>query len=130
MCQPDVVTFRTLASLLVALASAGVGYAAAISRYSAFNRAALAGSHGRLEAGEKFGIAIGDDYEAVEAKFTELGFERRELTKPQSCHGFTYAADLTPHLWFDNSWRKGTVCVVSSAGRVIYLSWTYGLGFP
>ena len=119
-----------VASLLVALASVGVGYATALSRHSAFNRAALAGSNGRIESGQKFGVAIGDEYDAVEMKFRELGFEQRELTKPQSCHGFTYASELTPHLWFDNSWRKGTLCVVSSGGRVKYLSWTYGLGFP
>ena len=119
-----------IAPLLVIVGLAGVSHALAVSRYSAFNRAGLVGSQGRISSGRKFGVGIGDDYHAVARAFGQLGFEERELTKPHSCHSFAYAAHLTPHLWFDNSWRKGTLCVVTSGDRVVYLSWAYGFGFP
>jgi hypothetical protein len=105
-------------------------YALGISRYADFNLSGILGSKGRITNGSKFGIEVGENYETAKALMISLGFERSELTKEGSCHGYIYGTELEPHLWFDNSWRKGTICIVTSSNKVRYISWSYGLGFP
>ncbi|SMC97472.1 hypothetical protein SAMN06272759_11542 [Novosphingobium sp. B1] len=116
--------------LLIAIFVLGATYTLAISPHSSFNRAGLAGASGRIDTGKKFGVSIGNNPRDIEVKFTALGFEKVELTKARSCHGFDYAEDQNLQLWFDDSWRRGTLCVVSSGSRIMYLSWSYGVGFP
>lgn len=105
-------------------------FAFGFSRYADFNRAGIMGSKGRVANGSKFGIEVGEHYSKSESLMASLGFENVQLTKDNSCHGYDYQDDMEPHLWFDNSWRKGTICVVTSSGKVKYVSWTYGMGFP
>lgn len=116
--------------LLLVSVVLGAAYVLVGSRHSPFNRAGLVGASGRIDAGEKFGVAIGADYNTNEELFKSLGFEKRELTKPKSCHGFDYSEHQDVQLWFDDSWRKGTLCVVSTRAKVVYVSWSYGVGFP
>ena len=116
--------------LLLAITVVAATYVLAISRHSELNRAGLLGASGRIDAGKKFGVSIGADYREVQDALEGLGFEERDLTKPQSCHGFDYPEHQEPQLWFDDSWRKGTLCVVTSGGSVVDLSWSYGMGFP
>lgn len=119
-----------IATLLLAIISVALFYSLTISNYSEFNLAGVTGSSGRIDEGERFRVKIGAEYGEVKRIMEGLGFEKRDLTKPNSCHGFTYPEELTPQLWFDNSWRKGTLCVITSRDKVAYLSWSYGIGFP
>ena len=121
---------KAFLSLIILTVIVGAAYTFAWSRYSAFNRAGITGAAGRIGSGEKFGTTIGDPPSEAERNFKELGFEKVALTRPQSCHGFRYSKEQTVQLWFDNSWRRGTLCVVSSAQKVTHLSWSYGIGFP
>ena len=123
-------SFRILLWFLLLVATFGGEYALGLSRYGAFNRAGLFGSNGRIDAGRKFGVEVGNDYRSAQTKFRSLGFIQIDMAKSQSCHGYDYPIHEVPHLWFDDSWRKGTLCIVSSNNRIKYLSWSYGFGFP
>ena len=105
-------------------------YTLGFSRHADFNRSGILGSKGRITTGSKFGIEIGENYETAKSLMLSLGFENPELTKAGSCHGYDYGKELEPHLWFDNSWRKGTICIITSSNKVRHVSWSYGLGFP
>jgi hypothetical protein len=105
-------------------------YALGFSQHAEFNRSGVSGSKGRITTGSKFGIKVGENYETARALMISLGFENPELTKAGSCHGYDYGEELEPHLWFDNSWRKGTICIITSSNKVQYVSWSYGVGFP
>ena len=122
--------WRIVLWLLIAIFVLGATYALAISDHSSFNRAGLTGASGRIETGEKFGVSIGDDPRDIDNRFRALGFKRVELTRARSCHGFDYAEDQNLQLWLDESWRRGTLCVVSAGSKITYLSWSYGMGFP
>lgn len=105
-------------------------YTLGFSSYADFNRSGIFGSNGRIAMGSKFGVEIGDSYEKAKSLMLSLGFENPDLTKAGSCHGYDYGKEFEPHLWFDNSWRKGTICIITSSNKVRYVSWSYGLGFP
>jgi hypothetical protein len=117
-------------AILLAIASCGLLYGLALSENAEFNRAGLSGSRGRIDSGHRFGVSVGQHYESAAARMSRLGFEERELTRRNSCHGFDYSDDLKPVLWLDNSWRKGTICLVVSDGSIKFISWWYGIGNP
>lgn len=121
---------KTILSGVLVGAVLWAAYALLLSRHSEFNRAGLVGTSGRIDSGEKFGVSIGDDYRHIQERFQRIGFEKTELTKAQSCHGFDYPQHQRPELWFDKSWKKGTLCLVTSRDKVTYLSWSYGMGYP
>jgi hypothetical protein len=121
-----IITIITLIMIFIV----GMFYIARVSRFSEFNRAGIIGSSGRIENGLKFGILIGSTYENVSKEMESLGFEKSNPTKVGFCHGFEYEKGLTPHLWRDASWRKGTICIVTDSAYVRYVSWTYGMGYP
>jgi hypothetical protein len=125
-----VVTMKILAFVLGLMTLVFFLYTLGFSRHAEFNRSGISGSKGRITTGSKFGIQVGENYETSRALMISLGFENPELTKTGSCHGYDYGEELEPHLWFDNSWRKGTICIITSSNKVQYVSWSYGAGFP
>jgi hypothetical protein len=112
------------------LLSTGAIYGLFLSPFAAFNRAGLWGSNGRIGEGERFGLSIGQSYQSAAARMSALGFEARPITKENSCHGHDYDRNRQLALWWDDSWRKGTICIVVLNGEVEYVSWMYGVGFP
>lgn len=129
-CQSLSVNGRMIIWLLLVLAVVAIFFALALSPHSELNRAGLFGSNGRIDSGKKFGVRVGAHYKSADRTLRAFGFEQVDLTKAQSCHGFTYQEDKRVQLWFDKSWRKVAVCAVSSGDRVIYLSWSSGIGHP
>jgi hypothetical protein len=125
-----VMTMKILAFVIGLAALLFFSYTLGFSRYADFNRSGILGSKGRVGTGSKFGIEVGENYSKAKALMTSLGFENPELTKVGSCHGYDYGKEFELHLWFDNSWRKGTICIITSSDEVRYVSWSYGMGFP
>ena len=121
---------KTAAFVLVLATLLFFLYTLGFSRHADFNRSGILGSKGRIATGSRFGINVGDNYETAKELMISLGFENAELTKAGSCHGYDYGKELHPHLWFDNSWRRGTICIITSSNKVQYVSWSYGMGFP
>ena len=121
---------RAILFSVLVLLTAGAAYALVLSQFAAFNRAGLWGSNGRISKGERFGLSIGQDYGSAAARMSALGFKTHAVTKDSSCHGFDYDRSRQLALWWDDSWRKGTICLVVLDGKVEYVSWMYGMGSP
>ena len=124
------VMFRKALSFLLLSALLGTAYVFAWSPHASYNRAGIIGTTGRIDSGAKFGVTIGDVQWTAQKTFWKAGFYRVESTKPQSCHGFEYSKTQNIEVWFDDSWRRGTLCVVSSESKITHLSWSYGFGSP
>jgi len=102
-----------------------------------WNRAAL-GSRGYIDNGSKFGVKIGSSY--LEAKqgllsrglilYDPMEGQKLSETGTQRCHGQEYADNITLEGFSDHSWRRGIICVASKDGKVIRLSWHYGMLQP
>ncbi|MGE0653311.1 MAG: hypothetical protein AB7P12_16440 [Alphaproteobacteria bacterium] len=92
-----------------------------------FNRAGILSSEGYIEHGSKFGIDIGMNVAAN--RLVEHGLEPVELTATHSCHGRAYGSERRVELWYDRTWRRGTICVSSEENRVASVSWIYNWTF-
>lgn len=107
-------------------ALAGIGYLIA----DEFNRAGILSSEGYIESGSKFGIAIGMSHDAAAMRLSGRGLEKVELTAEQSCHGRSYGPDRQVELWYDRSWRRGTICLSLVGNRIASVSWIYNWAAP
>lgn len=105
----------------------GVGFAVLADEY---NRAGVLSSRGVSTSGERFGVAIGMDSMQARDVLRRRGLTPVELTLAQSCHGRTYTSDEQVELWYDDTWRRGTICVVSRSSRVTVVSWSYNWMAP
>jgi hypothetical protein len=112
------------AALVAALA--GIGYMMA----DEFNRAGILSSEGYIESGSKFGMEIGMSRDTAASRLSERGLEQVELTAQQSCHGRSYGPDRQVELWYDRSWRRGTICLSSTGNRIASVSWIYNWSAP
>ena len=108
-----------LAGLTVMLIA--LGYLA----FDDFTRAGLLASQGHAEEGSKFGVEIGMELDDAGHGLRERGLRPVALTAPASCHGRIYAAEHELELWYDDTWRRGTICLASVNGRVESISWLY-----
>jgi len=104
---------------------------------SEWNRAAL-GSQGYIDEGSKFGIEVKSSLEDAHKILESKGLysydlsENRKLSPSglQNCHGREYPDDILLEAFSDDSWRRGIICIASSEGEVISLSWHYGMFQP
>jgi hypothetical protein len=95
-----------------------------------FNRAGVLGSKGYLEEGSKFGVEVGLELGEARTVLREKGLRPVDLTAPSSCHGRTYSADRQLELWYDDTWRRGTICLSSVDRRVVSISWSFNWMTP
>ncbi len=112
----------------VALGVALVGFGYLMA--DEFNRAGVLSSKGYIESGSKFGIDIGMSRDAAARQLSDQGLEQVELTATQSCHGRSHGPDRYVELWYDRSWRRGTICLSSTGNRVASVSWVYNWAAP
>lgn len=113
--------------LALIAALVGIGFLKA----DEFNRAGMLSSEGYIESGSKFDVTIGMPRDAAARRLSDRGLEEVEqLTADQSCHGRSYGADRQVELWYDRSWRRGTICLSSTGNRVASLSWIYDWSAP
>ena len=90
-----------------------------------FNRAGILASRGTIEEGSKFGVEIGMELDDAGHVLRERGLRPAALTAPASCHERTYSAERELELWYDDTWRRGTICLASVHGQVVSVSWRY-----
>ena len=95
-----------------------------------FNRAGVSASEGYVESGSKFGIEIGMSRDAAVNRLASRGLDQVDLTAPQSCHGRNYGPERQVELWYDRSWRRGTICLSSEENKIASISWVYNWGTP
>lgn len=95
-----------------------------------FNRAGLLSSEGYVGNGTKFGVEIGKSRNLAAQRLLDRGLEPVALTSVQSCHGRTYDTKRQVELWYDRTWRRGTICLSSEANKVTSVSWIYNWAAP
>ena len=101
------------------------------------DQAGFTSSSGYIESGTKFGIYIGMPVSDARQRLAGRGLSPVDLTRersfnsPQRCHGRTYGPDRHVELWWDNSWRRGTICLTSTRDKVASVSWHFNpVGAP
>jgi hypothetical protein len=101
-----------------------------------WNRAGI-GSKGRIEEGSKLGLEIGDSREIVHSKLgrrgiidTTLWGKNEAHYNRQRCHGAIYPDNYVVESWWDNTWRKGVICVVFMDENLVSMSWNFNMLTP
>lgn len=102
------------------------------------NRSAIFGARDYIEKGSKFGVGIGDDRELAVSQLISLGLKKGDnsYTRQYSenglrtCHGKEFSNEHTIDFYLDRSWRRGNICLASLDGKVVHVSWNYGMFQP
>ena len=96
------------------------------------NRLALNSDAGYISSGEKFDVIIGAKRGDVRRRLAKHYFRLAETEEPfppnqnKMCLGHEYPKYYSIEVYRDESWRRGTLCVVyDSSETVSYLEWAY-----
>jgi hypothetical protein len=92
-------------------------------------RTALFDSSGRITAGSAFGVAVGDQIGMARTKLVEGGWWSYYETSP-SCLSLRTEDGQTTDVYVDDSWRRGTLCVVHRDSVVTSLEWAFSRFTP
>lgn len=85
---------------------------------------------GYTETGTKFGVSVGDNIDAVKQSLSRRGLADDGAMQGGSCHDKTYPPSITIHRFYDESWRRGIICVGEVRGKVVSLQWYYNMFTP
>lgn len=91
------------------------------------NRYALTNGAGDITEGERFGVNIGDRIEVARSTLARSGFT--ELFSPSELSDIAYPW-RNHYIFGDHGWRRGTVWLEVSEGRVTRIGWRYQFGAP
>jgi hypothetical protein len=90
---------------------------------------ALRQESGYLTSGGKFDVIVGSKSSMVPGEVARSGFKFYERSKYKSCLTHEYERfDFNVDIYSDDSWRKGTLCVVSDSSndKIVALEWAFG----
>lgn len=97
-----------------------------------FDQTALTlGSSGYIETGTKFGIYIGMAVSDARQRLASRKLSPNDLTvpshlvPPHTCLHRKYPPDHDIEAWVDRSWRRGTICLSSTEGKVASVAWLF-----
>lgn len=108
-----------------------VGVIIGLLSIDGLNRAAIFGSSGYINSGSKFGIRVGMDESRVVRKMKKRGLRVHSVTPtPAVCIYREYAKNKLITALYDETWRRGTICLISEDGRIASVEWQYGLLIP
>lgn len=110
-------------SVLVVLLTVGI----ALFFFDPINRRIYNDSSGSISEGSFLGASIGHSSEIAVRRLTSMGLELDYIKKGGRCFYEDYSSDNDIFVLRDDSWRKGTVClVVDRAGSVKTIEWWFG----
>ena len=82
-------------------------------------------AEGLVDRGQKLGVPIGATISTAQKTLTAQGFQAASVERGGSCNSpRRFAADYTA-FFMDMTWRKGTVCIGVTRGRVSHIAWLY-----
>jgi hypothetical protein len=113
---------RTTAALLagvVVVCGAGFFFA------SEANRSALFAQEGVATTGRRFGISMGESEHSAVATLSKVGWRYDHRQNGGNCVRHAYPATKTMTVLFDKSWRKGTICLISTSARIDAVEWYF-----
>lgn len=91
------------------------------------NRLAMTNSSGSVSSGTKFGVSIGDEIDPARQHLLASGFT--QLLTPSDLQQLNYPL-RNEYVFRDGAWRRGTVRLRVSEGKVAAIAWHYQLGAP
>ena len=108
----------------------GILFSALIATVAFFvperNRAPFSNSEGVIWHGERFGVVVGQPETINRRNLEQQGWSYDHTEMGGGCIRHHYAADYTVTVFFDESWRSGTLCVISKGHSVRAIEWFYG----
>jgi hypothetical protein len=81
------------------------------------------GSQGTLVNGSKFGITVGMKLPEARQRLISRGLVF--IGESRKCYMLPKNDGVSYEIWWDNSWRGGTMCLASQQGRVVALDWVF-----
>lgn len=88
--------------------------------------AALLPPQGYVDSGGKFGVVIGEPERVALARVSHLtGVSLYQKSEGGLCVFRRYETSDHVVMFADDSWRKGTICVVSRGGMVREVVWSF-----
>jgi len=90
---------------------------------------------GRIIAGTKFGVTIGNSIEEVTTTLRRQNVRydevfSKEQSRPNECHEYEYTNIDRIRIYSDDSWRRGILCVVVKNDKLVAMSWFFQPGSP
>jgi len=95
-------------------------------------------SKGSIQQGTIFGVHIGDTRPIADEYLNNIGYLTlnpspmtiRGVSTRNHCYSKEIPNNLTPVMYRDGSWRRGSLCVVYDEGRVSEINWWYDMFAP
>jgi hypothetical protein len=82
---------------------------------------------GLLTSGKRFGLEIGMPMNQAAARMNALpGMRTLKVMQGGLCIGHAFQADRQVLVLGDDSWRRGSVCLIGRNGRLEKIGWQYG----
>jgi hypothetical protein len=111
-------------SLILAVLAPMAG--AAFLMTNEYNRAALFDSSGYVTSGTRFSVQIGQRRDFA---LSQLGSSRtlvhEETYRGHGCLMREFSDTRTFDIFIDESWRRGSICVISDGQHVLEVAWLY-----
>lgn len=109
---------------------AGLTLALLVAGCSELDRMATINAEGLVDHGNKLGIPIGAALGAARGALSNRGLIETGIERGGSCNSpRTFPAEYTV-FFVDLSWRRGTVCLGVTRGRVSHIAWLYNALSP
>lgn len=115
---------------ILIIASLAIGAVVLTLAWSPITRVALARSKGIIDQGSFLGVQIGQSPLMADLRMDQMGLRLIEQSHGMNCMGIHYSPRYEVRLYYDSSWRSGTVCVASVDGRIASIRWYYDFLSP
>lgn len=94
------------------------------------NRMATVDAEGLIDGGKKLGVEVGESQQDATRTLIAQDLQLGGIERGGTCNSpRTFKADYTVQ-FLDMSWRRGTVCLGITSGRVSQIAWLYNLLSP
>jgi len=96
-------------------------------------------SKGFIDRGSKFGVTIGQSKSVVDNGLRQRGYAIGSSASSMKingshtknhCYSKPIADNLIPVIYYDNTWRRGSLCVVYLEEKVKEIHWWYDMFAP
>jgi hypothetical protein len=89
------------------------------------NRLAIALPEGVLHHGSRLGVYVGQEREAAGDYLASQGLVLESSQEGGSCVRHSYPSGQQIDVYSDQSWRNGTVCLISQDARIFAVEWFF-----
>lgn len=88
------------------------------------NRMMILKPQGQIASGSVFGVGVGDPRGASVA-LLRARFGNHDVKRGGRCLGREHGPEFKLDIFYDESWRRGSICTISSNERVVAVEWYF-----